>query len=180
MISANLALSLARKKRQRVLLIEGHLRRPTLYKSFGLTRLPGASEWLKSGSSEVRNIYHIEEAGLWFLPAGSLPENPMELMQSGRLAELMQQLTLWFDWIVIDSPPVLPLADTSVWSRLADGILLVAREGTTKKRELQRGLEILDHSKVLGLVLNSAESIAQANYYQHYGPAQASVQARTE
>src|SRR5881275_2897471 len=65
MISANLALSLARKKRQRVLLIEGDLRRPTLYKSFGLTRLPGASEWLKSGSSEVRNIYHIEEAGLW-------------------------------------------------------------------------------------------------------------------
>src|SRR5437879_11200905 len=163
MISANLALSLARKKRQRVLLIEGDLRRPTLYKSFGLTRLPGASEWLKSGSSEVRNIYHIEEAGLWFLPAGSLPENPMELMQSGRLAELMEQLTVWFDWIVIDSPPVLPLADTSVWSRLADGILLVAREGTTKKRELQRGLEMLDPSKVLGLVLNSSESIDQGN-----------------
>src|SRR5437667_2547802 len=136
MISANLALSLARKKRQRVLLIEGDLRRPTLYKSFGLTRLPGASEWLKSGSNEVRNVYHIEEAGLWFLPAGSLPENPMELMQSGRLAELMEQLAVWFDWIVIDSPPVLPLADTSVWSRLADGILLVAREGTNKKREL--------------------------------------------
>src|SRR5947208_9911227 len=163
MISANLALSLARKKRQRVLLIEGDLRRPTLYKSFGLTRLPGASEWLKSGSSEVRNIYHIEEAGLWFLPAGSLPENPMELMQSGRLAELMEQLTVWFDWIVIDSPPVLPLADTGIWSRLADGILLVAREGTTKKRELQRGLEMLDHSKALGLVLNSSESIDQGN-----------------
>src|SRR2546426_9904395 len=163
MISANLALSLARKKRQRVLLIEGDLRRPTLYKSFGLTRLPGASEWLKSGSSEVRNVYHIEEAALWFLPAGSLPENPMELMQSGRLAELVEQLTVWFDWIVIDSPPVLPLADTSVWSRLADGILLIAREGTTKKRELQRGLEILDHSKVLGLVLNSSESIDQGN-----------------
>src|SRR2546426_10071359 len=130
MISANLALSLARKKRQRVLLVEGDLRRPTLYESFGLRRLPGVSEWLKSTSSEVRNIYHIEEAGLWFFPAGSLPENPMELIQSGRLAELMEQLTVRFDWIVIDSPPVLPLADTSVWSRLADSILLVAREGT--------------------------------------------------
>ena len=180
MISANLALSLARKKRQRVLLIEGDLRRPTLYKSFGLTRLPGASEWLKSGSSEVRNVYHIEEAGLWFLPAGSLPENPMELMQSGRLAELMQQLTLWFDWIVIDSPPVLPLADTSVWSRLADGILLVAREGTTRKRELQRGLDTLDHSKLLGLVLNSSDSTDQSNYYQRYGPTQSTAQAKTE
>src|SRR5437870_12341622 len=161
MISANLALSLARKKRQRVLLIEGDLRRPTLYKSFGLTRLPGASEWLKSGSSEVRNVYHFEEAGLWFLPACSLLENPMELMQSGRLAELMEQLAVWFDWIVIDSPPVLPLADTSVWSRLADRILLVARGGTAKKRGLQRGLDTLDHSKLLGVVLNSSESSGQ-------------------
>src|SRR5947209_20344836 len=180
MISANLALSLARKKRQRVLLIEGDLRRPTLYKSFGLTRLPGASEWLKSGSNEVRNVYHIEEAALWFLPAGSLPENPMELMQSGRLAELVGQLAVWFDWIVIDSPPVLPLADTSVWSRLADGILLVAREGTTRKRELQRGLDTLDHSKLLGLVLNSSDSTDQSNYYQRYGPTQSTAQAKSE
>jgi capsular exopolysaccharide synthesis family protein len=176
-ISANLALSLARKKRQKVLLVEGDLRRPTLYQSFGLRRLPGVSEWLKSGLREVSNVYHIEEAGLWFFPAGSLPENPMELMQSGRLAELMEQLATWFDWIVIDSPPVLPLADTSVWSRLADGILLVAREGTTRKRELQRGLDTLDHSKLLGLVLNSSDSIDQSNYYQRYGPTQSTSQA---
>jgi capsular exopolysaccharide synthesis family protein len=180
MISANLALSLARKKRQRVLLLEGDLRRPTLYESFGLRSLLGVSEWLKSGSSEVKNLYYFEEAGLWFLPAGSLPENPMELMQSGRLAELMEQLTVWFDWIVIDSPPVLPLADTSVWSRLADGILLVAREGTTRKRELQRGLDTLDHSKLLGLVLNSSDSTDQSNYYQRYGPAQSTAQGKTE
>jgi capsular exopolysaccharide synthesis family protein len=180
MISANLALSLARKKRQRVLLLEGDLRRPTLYESFGLRSLPGVSEWLKSGSSEVKNLYYFEEAGLWFLPAGSLPGNPMELMQSGRLAELMEQLTVWFDWIVIDSPPVLPLADTSVWSRLADGILLVAREGTTRKRELQRGLDTLDHSKLLGMVLNSSDSTDQSNYYQRYGPAQSTAQAKTE
>src|SRR5436309_11492493 len=163
MVSANLALSLARKRRQRILLVEGDLRTPTLCESFGLRNLPGVSEWLKSGSSEITNVYHIDEAGLWFLPAGSPPENPMELMQSGRLTELMEQLTVWFDWIVIDSPPVLPLADTGIWSRLADGILLVAREGTTKKRELQRGLEMLDHSKALGLVLNSSESIDQGN-----------------
>jgi capsular exopolysaccharide synthesis family protein len=180
MISANLALSLARKKRQRVLLVEGDLRRPTLYESFGLRSLAGVSEWLKSGSSEVKNLYYFEEAGLWFLPAGSLPGNPMELMQSGRLAELMEQLAVWFDWIVIDSPPVLPLADTSVWSRLADGILLVAREGTTRKRELQRGLNTLDHSKLLGLVLNSSDSTDQNNYYQRYGPAQSTAQAKTE
>jgi len=170
MVSANLALSLARKKRQRILLVEGDLRRPTLCESFGLRNLPGVSEWLKSGSSEITNVYHIDEAGLWFLPAGSPPENPMELMHSGRLTELMEQLSVWFDWIVIDSPPVLPLADTSVWSRLADGILLVAREGTTKKRELQRGLDTLDHSKLLGLVLNSSESSGQLLSALRCGP----------
>jgi capsular exopolysaccharide synthesis family protein len=180
MISANLALSLARKKRQRILLVEGDLRRPTLYQSFGLRSLPGVSEWLKSGSSEVTNVYRFEEAGLWFFPAGSLPGNPMELLQSARLAELMEQLAVWFDWIVIDSPPILPLADTSVWSRLADGILLVAREGTTRKRELQRGLDTLDHAKLLGMVLNSSDSTDQSNYYQRYGPAQSTAQAKTE
>src|SRR5947208_4783400 len=180
MISANLALSLARKKRQRIVLVEGDLRRPTLCESFGLRNLPGVSEWLKSGSCEITNVYHIDEAGLWFFPAGSPPENPMELMQSGRLAELMEQFSVWFDWIVIDSPPVLPLADTSVWSRLADGILLVAREGTTRKRELQRGLDTLDHSKLLGLVLNSSDSTDQSNYYQRYGPTQSTAQAKTE
>ena len=66
----------------------------------------------------MTNIYRLEEAGLWFLPAGEPLENPLELMQSGRLAGLMDQLTAWFDWILIDSPPVLPLADTSVWSRV--------------------------------------------------------------
>jgi len=83
----------------------------------------------------------------------------------------MEQLTAWFDWIIIDSPPVLPLADTSVWGRLADGILLVTREGTTKRRQLQRGLQALEESKVLGAVVNSSASTDHTNYYYRYGPA---------
>ena len=90
-------------------------------------------------------------------------------MQSERLAELMDQLTSWFDWILIDSPPVVPLADTSVWMRSADGILMVAREGTTQKRQLQRGLQALEQSKLLGVVLNSSTNTDHDNYYQRYG-----------
>ena len=82
----------------------------------------------------------------------------------------MEQLTGWFDWIIIDSPPVLPLADTSVWARLADGILLVTREGTTKRRQLQRGLQALEESKVLGAVVNSSASTDHTSYYYRYGP----------
>jgi Mrp family chromosome partitioning ATPase len=92
-------------------------------------------------------------------------------MQSGRLSELLDQLSGWFDWIIIDSPPVLPLADTSVWARLVDGILLVTREGTTKRRLLQSGLKALEQSKLLGAVVNSSASTDHTNYYYRYGPA---------
>ena len=71
----------------------------------------------------------------------------------------------WFDWIIIDSPPVLPLADTSVWTNLADGILLVTRQGTTQKKQLQRGLEALGSQKLIGAILNSSKNAANSDYY---------------
>jgi capsular exopolysaccharide synthesis family protein len=170
-ISGNLAATLARKQKQKILLLEGDLRRPSLCHQFGLGKLPGLSEWLQGDPGPITNMYHLEGPGFWLLPAGQPPENPLELMQAGRLSELMDRLTAWFDWIVIDSPPVLPLADTTVWTRLADGILLVAREGTTQKRQLIRGLQALEQSKLLGVVLNSSKNTDHANYYQRYGPA---------
>ncbi len=170
MISANLAVILARKKRQRVLLLEGDLRRPVLPVRFGLGKVEGLSEWLQGESQSVPNIYRLEGLNLWLLPAGRAPENPLEMMQSSRLAGLMDQLGNWFDWILIDSPPILPLADTSVWMKMADGVILVAREGVTEKRELKRGLEMLESSKLLGVVLNSSTETDHSNYYQRYVP----------
>jgi len=116
------------------------------------------------------NIYRLESLGLWVMPAGNAPENPLELMQSGKLPPLMEQLTAWFDWIVIDSPPVLPLGDTSLWARLADGILLVTRPGVTEKHQLQRGLDALEKSKLLGALVNDSTNAAHSDYYQRYGP----------
>jgi len=78
---------------------------------------------------------------------------------------MIEQLTAWFDWLIIDSPPILPLADTSVWTNLADGILLVARQGTTQKRQLERGLEAVGTQKLIGAILNSAKSVANSDYY---------------
>jgi Mrp family chromosome partitioning ATPase len=84
----------------------------------------------------------------------------------------MDQLTTWFDWVIIDSPPALPLADTSVWMRMADGILLITRPGITEKRQLQRGVEALDPKKLIGAILNSSKHSTE-NYY-YYSPASAS------
>ncbi len=87
---------------------------------------------------------------------------------------MMDQLTAWFDWIIIDSPPVMPLADTSVWMRLADGILLVARQGTTEKRQLQRGLEAIEPKKLIGALLNGSKRRTSSDYYYAKVPAIAS------
>jgi len=165
MVAANLACTIALRTQQRVVLLEGDLRRPTQSKIFGLPQKPGICEWLSGERTLVRSMYRLEGPGIWILPAGLATGNSLELLQSGRAAPLMEQLTTWFDWLIIDSPPMLPLADTSVWTNLADGILLVARQGTTQKRQLERGLEAVGTQKLIGAVLNSAKSVANTDYY---------------
>src|SRR5215471_7149278 len=135
LVSANLAGVLAGRK-ERVLLIEGDMRRPTLAQQFGLGGLSGLAEWLQNGQRTPSNVYHLSGLDLWLMPAGDSPANPLELIQSRRLSQLMEQLTPLFDWIIVDSPPLLPVADATVWSRLTDGILLVARVGKTERRLL--------------------------------------------
>ncbi len=169
LVSANLAGVLAQRK-EKVLLIEGDMRRPTLAQQFGLSKLPGLAEWLQNGQQTASNIYRLEGLGFWFMPAGDPPANPLELMQSGRLSVLMGPLTNLFDWIIVDSPPLLPLADTTVWARMTEGTLLVDREGKTEKPSLKRGLEILKKSDLLGVVLNGCSQLDLKNYYQRYGP----------
>jgi capsular exopolysaccharide synthesis family protein len=170
MVSANLACALASSTRRKVLLLEGDVRRPSLSKVFGLKAYPGLCEWLEGGRSLVSSVYRLEPGGIWLFPAGHAPVNPLELLESTKLPALLEQLATWFDWIIIDSPPVLPLADTSVWTRLADGILLVTRQGTTQKRHLQRGLEGLESKKVIGAVLNSSKNSSDNEYYSYRRP----------
>jgi len=172
MVAANLACTLARKQQQKILLLEGDLRRPSLAKQFGLGEIPGLAELLQDEpASTPMNIYQIEALGFWILTAGSPPQSPLELIQSKTLSLLMDNLSGWFDWIVIDSPPLLPLGDTTVWMRLADGILLVTRAGKTAKRQLQRGLEALEQPKLLGALLNGSTEASFDDYYRYYGPA---------
>lgn len=177
LVSANLAGVLTRRKKQKVLLIEGDLRRPVLAQQFGLGSLNGLAEWLQSDSQALTNIYHLEEPDFWFMPAGHPPTSPLELMQSGRLATLMAQATNLFDWIIVDSPPLLPLADTTVWARVTDGALLVVREGKTEKAPLQRGLEMLKKADLLGVVVNACSNANHRNYYQRYASARSNDKA---
>ena len=167
-VAANLACTLASGEQQKVLLLEGDVRRPSLAQLFGLPSVAGLSNCLQGDRTLPQSVYRLEEPGIWILPAGDKAGAPLELIQSPRLAALLQKLNAWFDWIVIDSPPVLPLADTSEWARLADGVLLVARRAITDKRKLQKGLEALDRSKLIGAIVNSSRG-ANGDYY-YYRP----------
>jgi capsular exopolysaccharide synthesis family protein len=175
-VSANLACTLARRTQQRTLLLEGDVRRPTQSQLFGGGMHPGLCECLQGDRDLANSVYYLEGPGFWLLPAGSAPNHPLELLQSGRLAAMMDQLATWFDWIIIDSPPVMPLADTSVWMRQADGILLVLRQGTTEKGMLQSGLEAIERKKLIGALLNETKKAARNDYYYDKLPALASDQ----
>lgn len=169
LVSANLAGVLARRK-QRVLLIEGDLRRPALAQQFGLGRLAGLGEWLQGTQESISNIYRLADFNFWMMPAGNPPSNPLELMQSGNLSRLMSHIGNLFDWIIVDSPPLLPLADTTVWARVTDGTLLVARVGKSQKAQLERALDHVKKSDLLGVVLNGSEESNYKGYYSYYSP----------
>ena len=170
LIAANLALNQSRSKVLSAVLIDGDLRRPELASRFGFHRnLPGLSEVLRGERELSEVVYKLEGSGLWFLPAGMTPENPLEVMQSGRLQQVLEQLDASFDWLIIDTPPVRPLADTPLWMKLCDGVLLVTREGVCDKKQLERALEVMDPATMLGVVVNSCSTNEQKYYYARYG-----------
>jgi capsular exopolysaccharide synthesis family protein len=164
-MAANLACTLAQKKEEKILLLEGDIRRPTLSQIFGLGSVTGICQLLQGECTLADCIYQLEGTGIWIMPAGTTPATPLELLQSKKLSPLMDQLADLFNWVIVDSPPVLPLADTSIWSQMVDGILLVTRHGTTEKHQLKRGLQALEPSKVIGALLNGSQASTYSSYY---------------
>src|SRR5579864_1294722 len=167
MVAMNLAFSLAKHTSEKILLLEGDLRKPMLGEHLGMKSLPGIGGWASSEESIHKFVYHFADLQLWILPAGSAPDDPVNILQSARFLKLFNQLSTCFDWIVIDAPPLLPMADVNFWSRHADGLLLVVREAVTPKSILQKGLDTLDNPKVIGVVLNEAHQI-ESSYYSNY------------
>jgi protein-tyrosine kinase len=170
LIAANLAATFAKHGRSKVLLVEGDLHRPGLAGLLGLNDLRGLSHWWLEQAPDIRHfLCQLNDMPLWFLSAGAVHEQPSHILQSTRFAEAFNPLAGWFDWIVVDSTPMLPGADVNLWSRLVDGTLLVVREGVATINALKKGLESLDNPKLLGVVLNETSEFDQANYkYPHY------------
>jgi capsular exopolysaccharide synthesis family protein len=112
-VAANLAYTLASAGQKNVLLLDGDFRRPSLTKWLNLENVPGLYEWAQGTNTIMTTIHRLGKCGPWVLTAGGIRGNPLELIESTKLPQLLEQISAWFDWIIIDSPPVLPLALTT-------------------------------------------------------------------
>lgn len=173
---ANLGVAIARAG-QRVVVVDCDLRRPRLMDFFGVSNHIGFTSVLLGESPLSAALQQVPgEPRLFVLASGPLPPNPSELLATRRTDEVVAALRADFDVVLIDSPPVLPVTDAAVLSRVVDGTLLVSTVRTTKKKALVRAVEALRQvdAPIIGAVLNglSAESAYSASYtYHHYSAA---------
>jgi capsular exopolysaccharide synthesis family protein len=115
-------------------------------------------------------IKESPQHGLWMMPAGTYPPNPAELLGSKKFRDLAAFLQQYFDWVIIDTPPVMAVTDASIAANLAHGVLFVVGAEMTSKRVAQRAVEQLEMSQArfLGAVLNRVDLEHNAYYYSRY------------
>lgn len=173
LVAGNVAVTLAKYSGSKTLLVEGDLHRPTLAALFGLNGLRGLSDWWSSQDQDLdKYVHRLNGLPLWFLPSGMAVDQPSDILRSTRLAKAFAQLASQFEWVVVDSTPMLPIVDVNLWSKLLDGTLLVVRVGVTPIKAIQRGLQALNHPKLIGVVVNEATESDQGSYAgQYYGGA---------
>ena len=168
-VAANLALTLARRAGEKVLLIEADLRRPTVSELFSTSQLRGISEWADGKLALEDSLYQIRDLPVWLLAAGQRMDEPLPLLESGRFVKMLESVSQSFDWVLMDATPMLPMADSTSISRLCDGVLVVVRDGYTRKKVLNKALDTIEKNKLLGVVFNQATSSSMNDsYYGSY------------
>ena len=167
--SANLAQVTAQAYNTRVLLIGGDLRNPGLHQALGTDNDRGLSTYLRGECEEDVIIQQGGEQNLYFIPSGPVATDAAELLTNGRLGTLMERLKGRFDWIFIDSPPLLPLTDALMIAKFCDGVLMVIRSGMVNADQAKKALSELRGRPLLGIVLNGIDQgRAYDYYYSHY------------
>ena len=175
-LSLSLAISLSQYEKK-VLLVEADMRRPVLCRRLGLQRTDGLSVLLSDREAPTAILPAANNPNLYLLPAGPTPPYPAELLGSPRMHTLMDEWRSEFDFIVVDSPPVLPVTDAQLLEEMADATVLLARVGFTTRAALERAYKLLlTHRKdqarpAIGVLLNfvARRSSAYYGYYGYYG-----------
>ena len=152
--SVNLAYSLA-EAGNKVLLIDGDMRRPSIYETVGIDMEPGLSDML-SGKSGVGVRANVLNEGMSVLPSGHIPPNPSELIGSNKMMSLLDEYKKAYDYIILDLPPVLLVSDPIAVSKYIDGMIIVVRHLKTRRRDVIETIRQLEYVgvKILGFVYN--------------------------
>ena len=169
--SANLAVVYAQTGKK-VLLIDADLRKPTAHHFFMTSNRGGLTSVLTNQQTLAGAIKDTPTENLQVLPSGPIPPNPSELLSSKKMASLLTELRTQYDIIIVDTPPVLAVADAQIVSTLCDGVVLVLNSGKVKRELAVKAKTSLEHAKarILGVVLNNLErKAADAYYYYYYG-----------
>jgi len=172
-VVANLAQSFIRQENRRVLLIDSDLRASRLHVHVGASGKPGLSDYLRGDADEYQ-VTQVEKGGnLCLIPGGSEVSNPSELLHSERMKQLLERMSLIFDWIILDSPPALAVHDASLLADMCDGVLFVVRAGSTDFELATKASSEFRDKNLLGVVLNRVEKgDSYGGYYYGYGSQQ--------
>ena len=165
--AANLAQAMVRQHGRRVLLIDCDLRAPRLHQLLGASGTPGVTDYLQGQSDEFSIMQCGPLENLFFIPSGQQSDHPAELVANGRMKLLLQNVESLFDWIVVDSPPAVPVADAGMLAKMCDGVLMVVRSNSTPADVAQKARAEFSEEALIGVVLNGSKNDKSpyAGYY---------------
>jgi len=166
LMCTNIAITLAANL-QRTLLIDADLRKPSVARLLNIRSDSGLSDWWERREPVDTSLFRAKQVPLWVLPVGKELEKPASLLQSSDFAELLNKLSLQFDWIIVDSPPLVPFADAATLATLCDATVLVTRRGWTPKKLLRDAVKSIDSKKIIATLLNDSP-VKDQQYYQYY------------
>ena len=172
--AVNLALAEAQLAGNFTLLCDFDFRRPIVHHLFQAERSPGITDYLQGKCQLHEAMRRVGDSNLFIMPAGEAVINPLELLNLKEVKELLDRLPSLFNWIILDSPPLLFAADANLLSTLCHGTILVVRIGATTIDSITRAMQSLCQNNVLGIVVNGArrgELYSKYTYYHSYYPA---------
>lgn len=164
----NLALTMAHEIDRRVLLVEADLRRPSFQKCLGIPETLGLSDFLSERCPLEQILYKTNHRDLYLVPAGTVPENPAELLNSQRMQRFLTHVSERFHWVVVDSPPTVAVADADLLAGKVDGVIFVVRSSHTPTDLLTKSIESLKGKNLLGVVFNGYEDDEAKSYSSYY------------
>jgi receptor protein-tyrosine kinase len=169
--AVNLAITEAQLEGNATLLVDCDFRRPVVHSFFQIDRSPGLTDFLQAKAQLHECIRRLEGSNLYLMPAGEGVVNPLELLNRIEVKLLMDQLPRVFNWVLIDSPPLLFAADGNLLSTLCSATVLVVRMGSTTIDSVTRAMQSLCENNVAGIVVNGArrgELYSKYTYYHSY------------